>query len=92
MDGAFRFPPNNTCCRPLEDAWAKGDAIVRAGGRYNAAVAPLVPLLAEEHLHTWEASLPFWYSHTPRDCTHWCHPSVYQLWHLLLNDVVRDSR
>ena len=39
-----------------------------------------------------DVSLPFWGSHWPDECTHWCHPGVYQLWLFLLNDLLHQSR
>lgn len=38
------------------------------------------------------ATATLWGSHWPEECSHWCHPSAYQLWLLLLNDVLRDAR
>lgn len=35
-------------------------------------------------LNTWNQSVPFWYVHRKGECTHWCQPSVYQLWIYML--------
>ncbi|KAL4444044.1 hypothetical protein ABPG75_011781 [Micractinium tetrahymenae] len=77
-------------CRPLQ-AWYQGDPETRAGSWRNAAVAPLVPRLADTHLRIYNASVPLWESHMPGECSHWCHPAAYELWVFLLNDVLRDS-
>jgi hypothetical protein len=64
---------NTTQCRPL-DARHSSSPLVPAGTRRGAAVAPLLPLLADAHLRTFNASLPFWDSHAAPeegDCTHW---------------------
>ncbi|KAI7846434.1 hypothetical protein COHA_000046 [Chlorella ohadii] len=95
-DGAF-YGGGPFNCTPI---WSlptvKNNASVRArveaGGWYNAGIRPLLPLLAEAHLRIWDASLPFWSHHWPDECSHWCHPSVYQLWLFLLNDLMHQHR
>ncbi|PSC75375.1 hypothetical protein C2E20_1285 [Micractinium conductrix] len=77
-------------CRPLT-AWSDGNPVVAAGTWRNKAVAPLLPRLADAHLRLFNASVPLWNSHIPGECSHWCHPSAYQLWLFLLNGVLRDS-
>jgi hypothetical protein len=78
-------------CQPL-DAWQAGHPVLMAGTRRGAAVAPIVPRLADAHLRLYNATAPLWQSHLPGECSHWCHPSAYQLWLYLLNDVLRDSQ
>lgn len=39
-------------CSPLH-AYFAGNASVRAGGPYNAPIAPLLPRIADAHLRTW---------------------------------------
>ncbi len=58
---------------------------------WNVAARPFLDRLADAHLCTWNASVPLWNSHMPDECTHWCQPSAYHLWLLLLNDVMRQS-
>ena len=48
---------------------------------------PLCPVFPRR-----DVSLPFWNHHWPDECTHWCHPSVYQIWLFLLNDVLHQQR
>jgi hypothetical protein len=73
------------------EAWARGEPLARGGGMWNVAAAPYVGRLADAHLRTWEASMPFWATHMPRECTHWCHPSAYHLWLFLLNEALREG-
>ena len=77
-------------CAPWA-AWERGDAVPRAGGMWNVAAAPFVHRLADAHLRTWDASVPFWSTHMPSECTHWCQPSVYHVWLYLLNGALRDA-
>ena len=89
-DGSYSGGEKPFTCKPLA-AWGKGDPVVGGGGRRNLPLAPLVPHFADAHLRTWNASIPFWDSHKPGECTHWCSPSAYHMWLYLLNDVMRDS-
>lgn len=73
------------------EAWQRGEAVARAGGMWNVAAAPFVAELADVHLRTWNASIPFWATHMPRECTHWCQPSAYHTWLYLLNEALRDG-
>ncbi|PSC75775.1 hypothetical protein C2E20_1281 [Micractinium conductrix] len=77
-------------CSAIE-GWLRGEPDVLWGGPFNAPLEPLIPELADAHLRTWNASATLWRSHWPGECSHWCHPSAYQLWILLLNDVLRDN-
>ena len=89
-DGSYDGGQKPFTCRPL-DAWAKGDPVVRAGGRRNVPLAPLIPQLADAHLRTWNDSIPLWDTHKPGECTHWCSPSAYHMWLYKLNDVLREG-
>jgi hypothetical protein len=89
-DGSYDGGQKPFKCRPLE-AWGKGDPVVRAGGRRNIPLAPIIPQLADAHLRTWNDSVPLWNTHKPDECTHWCSPSAYHMWLYKLNDVLRDS-
>lgn len=51
-DGSYNGGEKPFRCAPLR-AWYEGDATVRAGGRRNAPLAPLIPGLAAAHLRTW---------------------------------------
>ncbi|EFN56573.1 hypothetical protein CHLNCDRAFT_144252 [Chlorella variabilis] len=87
-DGSWPGGPKPFTCARL-DAWMEGDPAVLAGGAYNAAIVHLLPAIADAHLKTWNATAPLWRTHWPDECSHWCHPSAYQLWLFLLNAVLQ---
>ncbi|PSC75638.1 hypothetical protein C2E20_1286 [Micractinium conductrix] len=90
-DGSYNGGQKPFRCAPLK-AWDNGNPVVLGGGRHNVPVAPLIPLFADAHLRTWNASVPLWDTHRPGECTHWCSPSAYHLWLYLLNGELRDSK
>ena len=53
--------------------------------RYNSEV---FPLLRDANISIWDTynvTLPLWQYHMwERDCTHFCHPSAYEVWTFLL--------
>jgi hypothetical protein len=89
-DGSYPGGKPPFSCKPLA-AWERGNALVVGGGRRNLPLARLIPRFADAHLRTWNVSVPFWDSHKPGECTHWCSPSAYHAWLYLLNDVLRDA-
>ncbi|GAB4823852.1 hypothetical protein N2152v2_010898 [Parachlorella kessleri] len=73
-------------CPPLDN-----NTIVQEGGPYNKLARPYVGRLGQYHLETWNATVPFHYTHLNPDCTHFCSPGPYQLWIFLLNGLLRDE-
>lgn len=51
-DGSWPGGQKPYKCVPLK-AWFDGDPSVRAGGAFNAPLAPLIPHIADAHLKTW---------------------------------------
>eukprot|EP00884_Botryococcus_braunii_P023107 jgi/Botrbrau1/9480/Bobra.0252s0098.2 len=59
-------------------------AEVVAGGWRNRIALPVMEQLGIPIMHTWNTSLPIFHFHhnfqEKDDCTHFCHPSPYQMW------------
>lgn len=61
--------------------------LILEGGWRNKAARPMMVDLEIPLVETWNKTLPVWryhhhYHENPdhNDCTHWCHPSPYQMW------------
>ena len=61
--------------------------LIVEGGWRNKAARPMMEYLGIPLVETWNKTLPVWkyhhhYHENPdhNDCTHWCHPSPYQMW------------
>ena len=61
--------------------------LILEGGWRNKAARPMMEELGIPLVETWNKTLPVWkyhhhYHENPdhNDCTHWCHPSPYQMW------------
>jgi len=65
-DGAWPGGDMPFNCSPLS-AWP-ADPVLRAGGPFNAPIAPLVPWLGEGHLRIFNATVPLWESHWAGEC------------------------
>jgi len=50
------------------------------GGWRNQIAVPMMREAGIPVIHTWNQSLPMWQYHLDKDCTHSCHPSMYQYW------------
>lgn len=59
------------------------------GGWANIIARPLMASLPVAVLNTWSASSALWEFHVGlKDCTHFCHPSVYEVWLAMLLDLL----
>lgn len=47
--------------------------------------------LGDAHLQVWGPTLPLYFAHLLAECTHFCHPSAYQLWVFLLAQLLEGS-
>lgn len=61
--------------------------LVLEGGWRNKAARPIISELGIPLIEIWNKTVPVWryhhhYHENPEhsDCTHWCHPSPYQMW------------
>lgn len=61
----------------------------RQGGWANIIARPLMASLPVATLNIWNASSALWEFHVGlKDCTHFCHPSVYEVWIPMLLDLL----
>jgi hypothetical protein len=77
--------------KPRKCGKLSNKTIYETKGPFNAVTEPLKALLGNYSLDIWEASAKMYYAHIrATDCTHWCHPSSYQVWvHLLYRLLVK---
>ncbi|BDA49809.1 hypothetical protein COCOBI_14-4290 [Coccomyxa sp. Obi] len=70
--------------------------IIVEGGWRNKITLPVIERLGIPIVHTWNLSVPLWqYHHSFQekdDCTHWCHPSGYQVWIAQMYRTLRAHR
>ncbi|EIE18670.1 hypothetical protein COCSUDRAFT_45154 [Coccomyxa subellipsoidea C-169] len=70
--------------------------VILEGGWRNRVTLPVMEKLGIPIVHTWNLSVPLWqYHHSFQekdDCTHWCHPSGYQVWIAQMHQTLRKHR
>eukprot|EP00884_Botryococcus_braunii_P017736 jgi/Botrbrau1/4646/Bobra.33_2s0017.1 len=72
--------------------------IVAEGGWRNKAAGPIMARLGIPIMRVWNHSLPLWHfhhhlgRHTKNDCTHSCHPSVYEMWIYFLYQILEKEQ
>lgn len=81
--GAIRVDDNNV----VHSQGSEELDVVLEGGWRNKAVRPVITQLGIPVIDIWNKTIPVWryhhhYHENPEhsDCTHWCHPSPYQMW------------
>jgi hypothetical protein len=78
----------NGWCRALSEEEIQSEEIA-SGGAYNRAATPILEAAGIPVLHTYNATRPLWRMHLKDgDCTHYCHPSSYELWTFLLAQLL----
>eukprot|EP00884_Botryococcus_braunii_P012833 jgi/Botrbrau1/21550/Bobra.174_2s0051.1 len=94
-EDAIRLLPDGSLSSARSDL-----QVVLEGGWRNKVATPIMESLGIPIMHTWNQSLPLWWTknhYNPKcglddywcgDCTHACHPSMYQIWMYHLYDVL----
>ena len=54
--------------------------VMAEGGWRNRIALPYMHEAGIPVINTWNQSVHMWQYHQENDCTHSCHPSVYQYW------------
>lgn len=102
--GPDHFPckPLNVSLNPQGELHTKDEAlgVLTEGGWRNKLASPVMQKLSIPVMVTWNQSLPMWQWHhhyNPHwkfqgygngECTHSCHPSIYQLWIFQLYEIL----
>ena len=61
----------------------------RQGGWSNLIARPIMAGIPVAILNSWNISTALWEWHVGMmDCTHFCHPSVYEIWLVILHDML----
>jgi hypothetical protein len=76
-------------CRPLTED-ELGSEEIKAGGWYNSVATPVIRAADIPMFDVYHETVPLWQFHMwDKDCTHYCHPSSYEVWTYLLADMLQ---
>eukprot|EP00884_Botryococcus_braunii_P003717 jgi/Botrbrau1/13346/Bobra.0158s0002.1 len=98
-EDAVRLLPNGHLVSDRKDL-----QVLVEGGWRNKVALPIIEALGIPIMHTWNQTLPLWWTknhynpscelddYTCGDCTHSCHPSIYQMWLYHLYEVLLQNQ